>query len=159
MIKCIKGCPMFSQIVTISLIISVVFCPLACTAGLCQAQCCALGESCEVGSQSSKVDCPSDETTCGCCDPVSSADSQPASPRKCPKNSPAQCQCFCGGAVLEKPSELIDGSSFVLPLLCDSYTFDSILNQHRTVAFEFPTCDGSKNHGRHMRTLLMSFLC
>lgn len=145
---------MFGSPASLLLIAAIIACPMWCGSGCCQTEgCCAFDEV-----QAER--CPEEAAEACCCDSSVSQQSRTDQKRHLPVECPRQflCQGICGGAVLEKPCELVEFSTVTLlavprcgmpmpqdlPASCASRAKDDI--------------HGGSNVGRFMRTIHMSLL-
>jgi len=133
-------------------IIVILACPMWCPAGVC----CGTDIGLEDAAPVTEV-CSSQIKTCSCCHHESAGDErQPASPCQ-DKNT---CQGICGGAILEKSSELIGSDSpwsSIMTPLADSCPLGLPADP---TAHEFENrISNSAADGRELRILHQSFLC
>ncbi|MEO2036995.1 MAG: hypothetical protein ABGZ35_33390 [Planctomycetaceae bacterium] len=145
---------MFARTVALLLIAEIVACPLSCSADVCR--CCYDDSSsqrelgtrscCELGAEES------------CCGKESSRSQDNRQPE--PEPGTLICQGVCGGAVLNRPSELDSTElSFLLPRAGNDSANVSLFTRYRTGSFGYSHPVGKGNQGRFVRTLNMSFLC
>lgn len=144
---------MFAQIVSLVTIVAIIACPLWCGDGQCGvAHCC----SSEVKTATHDVCSTHGKSDCCCC-----KESSPAEDEGCPVPEPqdSSCQGVCGGAVLEKPSELptTDDDCLCLPLTDEQGAIVTAQVEQASTGDDVDAhCGG--NYGRLLRALRMSFL-
>ena len=140
---------MFARIVSLTLIVAVIACPLSCGLGLCQ------GGACCLAVVPSSDHCPKCAVS-GCCEQSSRDDNEPF-------QSPCEssCQGICGGAVFEKPCELDDRGKALFSFLPKSRVLISLQQATCQSAGDTATVwsGDAGNYGRFVRTLHGSLIC
>ncbi len=137
---------MLARLLHILLIVTIAVCPVWCSVGLCDGC-----EDCGVAS-------PCSSQTAGCCghEPTGNRESPPSRPDR---GEPSICQCICGGAVVEQPTDaLSDGKVAWLAAVATHQPVATRLAQVHEVSWCIWGLS-SATPGRSMRTVHMSFLC
>ena len=148
----IPGMVMKFRLVSILLIVAVIACPLRCGIGYCHAAgCCAVAEEAASPEYSAAVEQP------GCCCPRSPLEEESEERSPCPERS--SCQGVCGGAVIDKSTEL---NATLLCQCLPAFDFDGVAAARQAPVqilanAQRECCDG--NRGRIVRTLHSSLLC
>ncbi len=146
---------MFARIVSLFTLAAVVGCPMWCNNPQCHGTHCCASET----EAAQPKTCEAHSVADCCCGKSSPADDQDCPCPYSPAPTKSSCQGVCGGAVLEKPSELpTDDDCLSLPLIdVQGAVVSSQVERSSTGDGVDAHCGG--NYGRLLRTLRMSFLC
>ena len=145
---------MLYRLVCFALVTAVIACPVVCAQGLCHASHCCPPDKDQLAKDLSAV-CPLHSMGRACC-PAQENDEDapfrfPGKPR---------CQGVCGGAVLEKTSEVkVVETSWYLPVAHRDGSVVWLLAHFHSLGRDCACITGGKNYGRLTRTVLSSFLC